>query len=53
MTHLKSQKSSKFNENIFYQKKWITAVVLSMKNLFWLFNEGMNGITDAHIVWRA
>ena len=24
---------------------------LRIESWFWLFNEGMNGITDAHIVW--
>ena len=27
--------------------------VLKIESWFWSFNEEMNGITDAHIVWRA
>ena len=34
-------------------KRWSLRIILRIESRFWSFNEGMNGITDAHIVWRG
>ena len=31
----------------------LNGIHLRIESRFWLFNEGMNGITDTHIVWWA
>ena len=38
--------------NINFQNGTHHIIYLRIENLFWSFDEGINGINDVHIVWR-